>query len=284
VSIALKLEGVTDILDLNTVLTTGSGYQALVGATGLGLPPVTVQWVEGAGDGAGYRGRRVRSRVIDLPIDVVGINRTHLKTLLSRLAKVLAEPCNLVIVEDGTEWFASVVREGGGGFAYGTDTVGERDVQVILSLTAGDPYFTSRVVTSQNVAPETVTAFLDAPTSMPVGSGQTIGFINIENTGDATAYPVWTVHGPGNNFQAVSPSGETLSWTGTLTTGQILTLDTRKGTVKLQDGTNKYADLAAAPRFWSVPPGITTCTVALAGTDSNSKIVCSWQARKWLVI
>lgn len=284
-SIKLRLESSNDVLDLDSIYTTGVGYQALVGASGLGLPPVTNQWAEGAGDGATYRGRRVRSREIDLPLDILGRDREHLKSLLSRLSIALSGPCRLVVVEaDGLEWSTNVVRSGGGGFQYGIDTTGERDLQLVITLTAGDPYFTSSLISQKVVAATGGSAFLTNMVQVSLINGQVIGTIDIENPGDATAYPVWTVHGPGANFQAVSPKGEVLNWTGTLSAGQTLTLDTRNGTVRDGTGVNRYAELAAAPRFWSVPPGLTSSAVSLTGTDANSKVVCHWQARKWMVV
>lgn len=284
-SIRLRLEGTTDILDLDGIAKTGVGFQALVGATGLGLPPVTPQWVEGAGDGAVYRGRRVRSRDIDLPLDILGRDRDHLKELTARLAKVLAEPCRLVVQEEnGSEWYADAIRTGGGGFQYGIDTSGSRDLQLVITLTAGDPYFTSVALSSKAIGSGSAGSFLDNLSQMSVAASQTIGSIAIENEGDAEAYPVWTVAGPGNNFKAISPSGETLWWTGTLSAGETLTFDTKFGTVTDGTGANRYADLAPAPRFWSVPPGTTTSEASMLGTDANSRITCTWQARKWMVV
>ena len=70
---SLALENDTDALDLDYVFKYGRGIQALSGATGFGLPPVSIRWLEGAGDGALYRGRRVLPRDIDLPLLVVGL-------------------------------------------------------------------------------------------------------------------------------------------------------------------------------------------------------------------
>jgi hypothetical protein len=285
VSIKLKLESATDVLNLNGIAENGTGFQALVGASGLGLPPVSVQWIEGAGDGASFRGRRVLTRSMDIPLDILGRDRDHLKQLTSRLAMALAAPAELVVIsEGGSEWSTRVVRTGGGGFQYGIDTRGTRDLQLILTLEAGDPYFTSREVSQRIISTAVGGSWLSDFVAIPLSSGETIGSINIENTGDADAYPVWTITGPGTDFQTVSPRGETLRWEGTLSAGQTLTLDTRTGTVKDGAGVNRYADLAPAPRFWSVPPGVTTSQVSMSGTDANSKIVCAWRARKWMVV
>jgi hypothetical protein len=284
--IQLRLEGAGDVLDLNGIATYGSGFQATTGLTGFGLPPVTAQWSEGAGDGATYRGRRVLARDIDIPLDILATDRENLKGLMSRLARVLAGEVKIVAVEpDGTEWYTYGVRVGGGQFVYGKDTIGDTDAQVVITLRCGDPYFTSEAVFRERIIPLGGTSlFLNSMVNLSVSPSSVIGSITIDNTGDATVYPVWTVVGPGDNFKAVSPSGETLWWTGTLTAGQTLTIDTRKGTVVSDTGVNKYANLAAAPRFWTVAPGISTSEASFQGTTSGSLISCGWRIRKWLVI
>ncbi|WJN63195.1 Dit-like tail protein [Streptomyces phage phiScoe45] len=282
----LLLENALDSLSLNGIEDEGRGVQATTGVTGLGLPPVSVQWLEGAGDGAMYRRTRVLARDIDIPLDIVGDDRDDLKGLLSRLAQILSAPCTLRMVEDdGASWSTDVVRVGGGEYVYGENTTGNRDVQTVITLRAGDPYWTSSVASTQQIGGSSAAGvFVSGFMSMPVASSQAIGDIMLENTGDVAAYPVWTVYGPGDNFKAISPSGETLWWKGTLTASQRLIVDSRAGTVKREDGSNQYSLLAPAPRFWAVEPGISTCTASLLNTTSASKITVAWKPRKWMVI
>ncbi|AKY03329.1 hypothetical protein FDI81_gp21 [Streptomyces phage Hydra] len=282
----LRLENSRDTLSLNEVETAGYGVQALTGVNGLGLPPVSVQWLEGAGDGAVYRRSRVLTRDIDIPLDIVGRNRQDLKNHLSRLSLMLAGPCTLRMIEDdGTDWSTQVIRVGGGDYTYGSDTTGSRDVQMVVTFRAGDPYWTSSVITRKQVGGDiTATSFLSGLASMPVAASQAIGEILLENTGDAVAYPVWEVFGPGNNFKAISPTGEKLHWTGTLAAGEKLIVDTRMGTVIDGTGANRYSELAPAPRFWAIEPGISTAEASLLDVTNASKIVCSWRPRKWMVI
>ncbi|MCG8926655.1 phage tail domain-containing protein [Lentzea sp. CC55] len=261
----LQLESATDTFDLDDVLKKGRGVQALSGATGLGLPPVSVQWLSGAGDGARYRGRRVLPRDIDLPLLIQASGRDDLQRTLSRLAIMLAGPCTLRFVEDdGTSWTTEVVRVGGGDYVFGADTTGEDDLLLILTLRAGDPFFTGSVPTRKVVGEQTgVRGLLPNLAKMPVVSSQAIGQIQLENLGNADAFPTWEVTGPGRDFEAVSPGGERLHWRGTLAAGERLIIDTQRGTVVDHNGANRYAELAAAPRFWAIPPGLSSATAAL---------------------
>ncbi|MFE7124028.1 phage tail family protein [Streptomyces sp. NPDC057617] len=278
---ALLLETPGDQLDLNEVAKTGVGYQATTGLTGLGLPPVAVQWLEGAGDGARYRGQRALSRTLDMPLDIVGRDRRHLGTLVSRLARAVASPCALVVVDDeGARWSTSIVRTGGGDI----ELDGGYDVETVITWRAPDPFFTADKVSRQAVGGDVGTPFLSAMASLPLAASQAIGEIQLDNTGDADAYPVWEIYGPGRDLTLTAPNGDVLRWAGVLTSTERLTVDTRAGTVTDGQGVNRYADLASAPRFWTVPPGLSTANVQLLDTTAASKIVCSWRPRRWLVI
>jgi len=144
---SLALENDTDALDLDYVFKYGRGIQALSGATGFGLPPVSIRWLEGAGDGALYRGRRVLPRDIDLPLLVVGLDRSDLTALWSRLARMLDGKCRLRLIEDdGTSWSIDTYRVGGGDFAWGSDTDGERELRTVVTLRAPNPFWQGEIV------------------------------------------------------------------------------------------------------------------------------------------
>ncbi|WP_406192345.1 phage tail family protein [Streptomyces griseus] len=282
----LLLASETDTLNLNEIMDKGLGYQAKTGATGFGLPPVSVQWLEGAGDGAVFRRRRVLTRDIDIPLEILARDRRHLQELTDRLALALAGRCTLTLLdEDGTRWITEVYRVGGGEYAYGADTTGEREFQTVITFRSPDPYWTSSEAQIRHVGgDEETTGFLTALATMPVAASQAIGEIELDNRGTADAYPIWEIVGPGTNFLAVSPGGERLAWSGTLAANQRLIIDTRKGTVVDQAGANRYAELDEAPRFWTVKPGLSTATAQLEDISTASKITCSWRPRKWMVI
>ncbi|WAB08723.1 minor tail protein [Streptomyces phage Andris] len=281
----LILSSGTDTLDLNEIMDKGLGYQVKAGVTGFGLPPVSVQWLEGAGDGAVYRRKRVLTRDIDIPLEILARDRTHLQELLSRLALALAGQCTLTLLDDdGTRWTTDVHRVGGGEYAYGESTIGEREFETVITFRAGDPYWISSEAQIRSIGGSTSGAFLNNMVTMQVSASQAIGEIQLQNSGDAEAYPIWEIIGPGANFEATSPSGERLSWSGTLGVNDRLIIDTRKGTVVDQTGANRYAELDTAPRFWTVKPGLSTATAQLEEINSNSKITCTWRPRKWMVI
>ncbi|MEU7905893.1 hypothetical protein [Actinoplanes sp. NPDC049118] len=270
----LVLTNRTDTINLDDVANFGTGAQATAGATGLGFPEVSAQWIEGAGDGATYRGSRLRSRNIDLPLHLVAADRPRLQELVARLEMMLASgECTLRWVQDdGTYWSTSVAWQGGGGWRYGTDTTGERDLSTVITLRAGSPYWTYSVSSSEKIQNSSSgRGLLNGPlTRMRVAASQAIGEIRLTNPGTAPAYPVWTVQGPGTNFVARSPSGATLRWAGTLTADEKLIIDCRTATVTDGTGANRYGQLAPAPKFWPVPPGTSVAVASLENTSTGA--------------
>lgn len=281
----LQLETATDVLSLDEQVDVGKGVQVHAGVTGLGLPPVSTQWSEGAGDGATFRGRRALPRDIDLPLTILSDNRESLKATASRLALALSKECTLRLKEeDGTSWFTKVHRVGGGEYTYGVDTDGETELSMVVTMRSGDPYWTAEQALQARIGESVAEGFLPQLVHMNVSSSQAIGSVTLENSGDADAYPTWVVYGPGDNFRAVSPAGDVLHWTGTLNAGQVLTIDTKNGSVRDHDGVNRYSELAASPRLWRVPPGLSVAEASFQNTTGDSRIEVTWRPRRWMVI
>lgn len=289
------METADDRLDLNGVSLTGYGVEALTGVTGLGLPPVAVNYIEGAGDGATFRGERIQPRDVDIPLYVRTHTSGELQATLARLSRMLTQQVLLWWVEDdGTEWGLVTHRMGGGTYVYGKDTRGLTEHQTVVTLRAGDPYWTarypvSRVITSSNSGRgllEGVTAL----SKLRISGNSAAGPILFENPGDAKAYPIWTIAGPiagdatHNALQCIGPTGEQFVWNGTLASGETLTIDTKTAKVYDQSGANRYAELLPAPRLWSIPPNESQATVAAFGTTGGTRITATWFPRKWAVV
>ncbi|GAB3830226.1 phage tail domain-containing protein [Kribbella italica] len=298
VKLVLKSNVTGDLLDLDSLLMEDDpvydlippemrGAQALTGVTGLGLPPVSVQWIEGAGDGATFRGQRVLPRDIDLPLYFDGKDREGLKALVSRLAIMVSGECELRLVEaDGTYWYCNVVRVGGGSYVYGADTIGERDLMMVITFRAGDPYWISSRDGGLTIVTEGAgRGLLNGPlTALKVRSSQAFGDVTLVNGGDAPAYPLWEITS-GTNFEAISPSGQRIAWNGTLADGVTLYIDTKSGRVWDSTGANRFASVGAAPRMWTVAPGTSTAHVSMDVVDSaKARIRVTWQDRKWMVV
>ena len=289
----LTLESATDFFDLDCLLSQATGVQALSGVTGLGLPPVAGQWLEGAGDGSSFRGKRNLSRDIDIPLLVAGGDRAGLIALTMRLTQLFEGAPYLRFREDepnAPSWGCEVRRVGGGSYIYGVDTNGERDLTLVITVRSGDPFFTSSETIRKTIGgggvPIAPKGLLPRLAALRISSSQALGSIDLDNTASSVdSFPVWKVYGPGFDFLAVSPKGEVLWWRGSLATGETLTIDAKRGTVIDGNGVNRYGLLDSAPRFWTIPHGFTTATASLQGiTPGISQVDCTWSPRRGMVI
>lgn len=269
----LTLSGGGVVVDLSDHLDRhpSGGTAVLDDLDGLGLPPVSPRFFDGAGDGSTYRGSRVQPRDLTLPVLVTATERTVLRDRVSALATVLSPahaPAVLTWTEpDGTAWTTEVVRTG----SDEPDTDGETYYAQRLALRAPDPYWTRENATAQTIESAGAGRGLLRPggslSELRLASGQVIGDAVIENPGDAPAYPLVTLTGPATTFDFTSPSGERLSWSGALAEGERRVFDHLAGTVVDDEGANRYAELGAAPRFWAIPPGVQTAHVGVEGSS-----------------
>lgn len=277
VSTGLRLElvGPTDTIDLTSYVPDEGDMFIARGFEGAGFPEVEAFWFDGAGDGATFRGARVLPREATLPLRVVGQNREQVAEQLSRIARLLdprvVAPLLRVIEPDGTAWSTAVRRIGRSDWAWGVDTNGATYVRTSVTLRAGDPFWTREEPEDFIIEARAGAGLLSGSlTELNVTSGQAMGEQQVTNPGDAPAYPIWTLHGPGDHFRAVSAAGEVLAWDGTLTPNDVVTIDTKTGTVRDSTGANRYGDVAPAPRFWVIEPGSSTVAVSLENTSPGT--------------
>ena len=283
----------TNIVDLYS-WSHGSfnhGYEALEGTEGFGLPPVLNRYFEGAGDGAIYRGSRVLPRVLLVPLVAHESNRAGLDLLLSRLAVILAPdrstPSTLRYTGPDTHvWYLEVVREDGGDYIRKTlESDRKTYFKTHLGLKAGDPYWTREDAESFTLQQDASgRGLLPYLAKLEVSSGKVFGTLTPENTGDAPAWPMWTIGGPITSLTLTGPKGEVLSWSGSITVGQKLIIDTKRGTIVDQAGVNRYNELGPAPQFWSIPADEAPISISTGGTTGTTYITAEWKPRKWSMI
>jgi hypothetical protein len=275
-------------VDLYPWLKGNKGIEALAGIKGFGWPDVVNRWFEGAGDGAVFRGSRTLPRDIDLPLTAEADDRAGLLSMLSTLALILDPYDGTARIDfmlpDGELWFVDVVREGGGDWDRMKDTDNDKYINTVVSLRAGDPFWT-------RTRPDQFTVRQDASgrglmpyiAKLEVSSSGAFGIRDVVNIGDARAWPFWTLKGPFTSFTFVGPKGETIAWSGSILVGNGIYIDTKNGTLKDFNGVNKYDGLASAPKFWSIAPGTAVVSATMLGTSAVSEAKAEWSPRRWLV-
>lgn len=269
----LILRGRNDELDLDYVAKHGRGIQALAGLTGFGLPPIQTRWIEGAGNGARYRGRRILPRDIDLLLLIQGEDELDMRQLTNRLARILRDQVRLVIKGEDQKWYIDGHWVGGGDFAYGVNGQGLTEVDLVITIRAGRPFWRAQTRSIKTLRPGSGTPpapLLADLSKLRVAASQISGEVELENDGDADSFPVWEVRGPATRFTAALPNGDQFVWEGTLLADETLTIDTEEGTVVDQDGNNRYGELGEAPVMWEIPPGTTTATALLEGSSAGA--------------
>lgn len=266
-----------------------SGVRLLAGLRGSGLPPVALQWFEGAGDGATLRGGRNLSRVMDLRLQVYGTGRAEVNEAMSLIGRIFAlgaGPVRLRFELDGEAWYTLVARTGGGDWEWGADSDGSTFIHTTITVQAGDPYWTRELQEQRSIVPGGLGRGLIKDTTLSklqVSTTTAFGSVDFNNTGDVPAYGIWTITAPFSGFQLVSQSGEALVWTGEKPTGHLV-VDTELGTVTDELGANRYAGFASAPRFWAIPAGASAATVVAddaAAPGTTIRVV--WNVKKWIM-
>lgn len=277
----------------SVVLDGRSGMKAGLKVRGTGLPSVTAEWFEGAGDGKSYQGGRTLSRVLDLPVKVYGIDRLAVSDRLSALGRIFRVPnvVRLTANLDGIQWYVDVVRTGGGDWGWDNDTDGRTFVKTVLTVEAGDPFWAALDVQQRVIKPSTGGGGLLGPgislVTLTLSEDNASGVVGFDNTGDVPAPVQWTIRAPFSGFTLTSPTGEVIDWGSagdgvpgaTKTTGYIV-VDTDLGTVVDEAGVNQYGGLGPAPQFWLIPNGASTATISMSGTSGASQIEAVWRPRK----
>lgn len=283
-------------------LDGSEGYRAKLAVRGTGMVGVSVQWAEGAGDGKSFRGGKTLGRQFDLPVKIYADpsnweDRDLVRARYAKLAQVLSldnAPVRVTIDLDadgaGDAWWADMVRVGGGDFSWETDTDGRSYIKVVFTLESGDPYWTSEDQESKVIEPVGVGLGILGPgislVQLRVGSTSGFGETTIMNTGDVSAYPIWTFEAPFSGFAIVSEYGEILTWDSveagigaSKATGYIR-VNTQDGTVVDELGANQYTGLGERPQFWAVRPGQTDASATMDDAGAGTRATVVWNRRR----
>lgn len=103
-------------------------------------------------------------------------------------------------------------------------------------------------------------------------SGGTGGLTNVDVSSVDAVQPIWTIEGPATNPTLTNiTSSQSLSWLGTVPSGQTLTIDIANQTATMA-GANVYAFLSGD--WVELRPGTNRISYAVTGTDQPSTL--SW--------
>jgi hypothetical protein len=266
------------------------GTTELDGALNLLAPPWSIsEDTVASRDGALVRGVRAGVREVTIPLlfqrDTEPLLRAAMRSWVRRVNPANGFGALRIFYADGTgRELSQVLYSTGLQGNKGSDVYGRWWQKAALVFRAYDPYWQDITDTALTVAGGTQTPFFPLlPLHLSIGGIGTAKVI--DNDGDADAWPVWTLTGPGtgltiaNGTTGKTLSAPSLSWAS----GHSITIDTRPGakSVTLDDGTNLFANLDAASELWPLVPGAQAITVTVGGSSSSTVVTLRYR-RRWL--
>ncbi|MGW5198643.1 phage distal tail protein [Streptomyces spiralis] len=235
-------------------------------------------------DGNALRGLRAQAREVFLPMAFFGTDRADFmarkRSFLSTLNPYLG-PGTLTLMEaDGSYRTIEAYYVSGAEGDTGQDSSGLHWQTVGLTFSCPSPYWLGEPVHLEYGAGASGAFFPVLP--VVVRDSQVLGATVIDNPGDASAFPVWTIHGPATSVVISNDStGLNFSVTAALGSSDVLVVDTRERvqTAVLNSVTNWWPNLAASSFLWSFQPGQNNVSLTLTGTTSSTSVQLDYQPR-----
>lgn len=284
VNVAISIQGGNgDKISLEAT----SDYVLTTGVSGFGIPPTEVRIDQSAADGGVWRRTRRGIRVLDLPIVIFGSDRSDVENKLRRLAVLLQDvtgPTSIIAEYDnGESWVLSGHYVGGAETQFGSDA-NDHFCRWVITLNCPDPYWIRGASQSYTVnAGVTGRSIIPDLAELRLTSGQALGTLSVENSGDVPSYPTWVITGPADSVVITNQQGLGFTYTEAIPAGTVITIDSFAGTVKNQLGVNKYAALSVSPKMFSIPTGTSTVSINAINATSATSIKLFFQPRKEVV-
>jgi hypothetical protein len=263
-------------------LADNSDFVLTAGVTGFGIPSTAVRIDDSAGDGGVWRHTKRGVRELDLPLAILGTDRSDVETKLRRLSRLLQTTNGPTKIRadysNGDSLFLEAHYVGGAETQFGEDANGVF-CRWVLQMQAPQPYWQTSTEASFSIGNgSTGRGLLPQLTKLKVSSSQTLGVVTVNNQGDVKIQPRWVVRGPVTSL-LISDGTYSFGFTNPIPAGISYTIDTATGEVVDDSGTNAYSKLTAAPKLFGLAPGISNITVT--GTDStpDTQVVCYYSPR-----
>lgn len=247
------------------------------------MPPVSIHTIRvPQAQGGRFRYGRHEERLATIPVVLPGptAGRTELRRWARALDPVRGEG-TLTVVQGpwAGRQLVCVYEAGLDDFAEEYPLLG----LTTLAFRAADPYWQDAVESSL-VATINSTAYTWFPfLPLVLGASDVFASVTITNAGDVDAWPVITAVGPGTDLTVTNQTtGLAWKFTGTMTAGSTLVVDTRPGRKSVRlDGFNAFGRLSDDSVLWPLAPGVNRISIGFASGTANSKVTFAWRNR-WL--
>jgi len=259
-------------------------FLMLAGARGRMMPPVKLSTMPvPAANGSRFLGATHLERIVAIPCAFPGslTDRDELRRW-ARVLDPLGGQGTLTVV-DG-RWPGRQLR-----CAYdsGLDELEEVRPNVntgTLLFRAAWPYWQDASEQIRQVQQGTALATWFPFLPLVLGASSAFAEFTVTNEGDAPAYPVVTIRGPGTNPVVRNvTTDQAFTVNAVLGVGDLLTIDARPGVkTVILNGANAYPSLTVDSELWPLIGGGNRVSVGMSGTDAtNSAVTFTWR-QAWL--
>lgn len=241
---------------------------------GFGIPPAQVRIEASAGDGGVYRHSKKGIRAIDMAVTILGTDRADVQTKLRRLSRLLQDTSGPTLVKANYSTGETLSLEAhyvGGAESQWGSNAGQVWNRWLLSFQCPTPYWESGTTEEFTVTTgNTGRGLLPQLTKLKVTSSQVFGVITVDNEGDVPAYPTWYLRGPLSDI-TVTNGTQSFSFDEGIAAGETITILTETGEVIDDGGVNRYSMLSPAPKFFRIPPGVSSVSINAVALTNDAE-------------
>lgn len=276
-----------DPAGVETNLADLVNFSTLWGVLGRGMPRFDFVEEDLPGiDGADLRDVLVTPREVTIPVFLEGDNAADLTAVLRSFASKLNPLRGDGILRTNRSALGErelVCRYAGGlELAETRDEAGTRWQRAVLVFRASsDPLWRDAADTIVPVpGGASGGSFFPIP-PVVLTSSSVYAEIEVDNSGDGIAWPVWTVVGPATGILLENVlTGEVFESTIVLDSGEFVIIDTHPGLKGIIDhaGTDRYSTVTGHD-LWGFQPGAQTVRVQIAGTDEDTDVTFAYRRR-----
>lgn len=259
------------LVDGVIVFRTGTVTGVMAGRKG-DLSPAFILDTEDAAGIERVLNYRIGTRRIDIPIWFKASNRDAVLNTIQNLLTVLA-PGNVTLrftspTQRIRQLQGCYLTSGGQDDGFdGLDDLG--GAQAVLTFICPDPYWYNPTITTVPFVPTVSTGVFFPFFPLRLSANPTLQRQTVDNLG-ITAWPVWTITGPGSNITIIDyTTSKFIQWTGALIAGDILIIDTTPmvKTIEL-NGASSYAYLVKTSELFPLEFGNNDIAIMMEDIDN----------------
>jgi hypothetical protein len=260
------------------------GYRSMPGRSGFGMVPREVLYDSLPGGGGILRNVHDQVRVLQIPLRVAGATQDEYLSRLRRLQRSVRHrrggedvPGTITVaLPDGSR--RKIAAFYNGGLDDHTENMDDLlfTAQTFprVEFLALDPYWSGAAVGDEWAGATGSTWFGTMPRRL--SASQVLGDVTVTLPGDADAYPIWTITGPGAPTLTNTTTGRSLAFKpgSPIGAGRTVTIDTREDHLTVTDdlGADLYGSLEEFPDMWTLEPGVNDLTVEMASATADTRV------------